>query len=328
MYEAFFGLRERPFDLSPDSRFLFLAASHQEALSNLDYGLSARKGVTLLIGEAGMGKTTLVRAVLASYRKRDALCVYLNNPTLTRSEFLRFIANEFGLPPAAATDKVTCLRELEAVLLRRAEAGQISALLIDEAQSMPHELLEEVRLLANMETDTTKLLPLILAGQPELAGRLNDPSLRQLKQRIALRCELKPFDLGRTAAYIATRIRTAGGEAARVFTREAVIRIHEASQGIPRVISVICDNALVAGFAAGASPISSRLVEEVCRDFDLRKQTPPEPPVKAESMFRDEEPAEPSAADDGIAAGAADHHTVTEPQLFGDYSRRRRMSFF
>jgi general secretion pathway protein A len=322
MYEAFFGLRERPFDLSPDSRYLFLAASHQEALSNLDYGLSARKGVTLLIGDAGMGKTTLVRAVLASYRKRDALCVYLNNPTLTRSEFLRFLVNEFHLPPAAASDKVACLRELEAVLLRRAEADQLTALFIDEAQSMPHELLEEVRLLANMETDTMKLLPLILAGQPELAGRLNDPSLRQLKQRIALRCELKPFDLGRTAAYIATRIRTAGGEAAKVFTREAVCRIHEASQGIPRVISVICDNALVAGFAAGTSPINSRLVEEVCRDFDLRKRAP-----QVESMFKDEAQAE---GDPEAKAGAdeGDRSSVTEPQLFGDYARRRRLSFF
>lgn len=322
MYEAFFGLRERPFDLSPDSRYLFLAASHQEALSNLDYGLSARKGVTLLIGDAGMGKTTLVRAVLASYRKRDALCVYLNNPTLTRSEFLRFLVNEFHLPPAAAADKVVCLRELEAVLLRRAEAGQLSALFIDEAQSMPHELLEEVRLLANMETDTMKLLPLILAGQPELAGRLNDPSLRQLKQRIALRCELKPFDLGRTAAYIATRIRTAGGEAAKVFTREAVCRIHEASQGIPRVISVICDNALVAGFAAGTSPINSRLVEEVCRDFDLRKRAP-----QTESMFSDDAQAE-ADADTEPGADEGDQTSVTEPQLFGDYARRRRLSFF
>lgn len=322
MYEAFFGFRERPFDLSPDSRYLFLAASHQEALSNLDYGLSARKGVTLLIGDAGMGKTTLVRAVLASYRKRDALCVYLNNPTLTRSEFLRFLVNEFHLPPAAATDKVVCLRELEAVLLRRAEAGQLSALFIDEAQSMPHELLEEVRLLANMETDTMKLLPLILAGQPELAGRLNDPSLRQLKQRIALRCELKPFDLGRTAAYIATRIRTAGGEAAKVFTREAVCRIHEASQGIPRVISVICDNALVAGFAAGTSPINSRLVEEVCRDFDLRKRAP-----QAESMFSDDVQAEGDAEPEP-GADEGDQTSVTEPQLFGDYARRRRLSFF
>jgi general secretion pathway protein A len=322
MYEVFFGLRERPFDLSPDSRYLFLAASHQEALSNLDYGLSARKGVTLLIGDAGMGKTTLVRAVLASYRKRDALCVYLNNPTLTRSEFLRFLVNEFHLPPAAASDKVVCLRELEAVLLRRAEADQLSALFIDEAQSMPHELLEEVRLLANMETDTMKLLPLILAGQPELAGRLNDPSLRQLKQRIALRCELKPFDLGRTAAYIATRIRTAGGEAAKVFTREAVCRIHEASQGIPRVISVICDNALVAGFAAGTSPINSRLVEEVCRDFDLSKRAP-----QVESMFKDDPQAE---GDPGGTAGEdeGEPSSVTEPQLFGDYARRRRLSFF
>lgn len=276
MYQPFFGLRDRPFDLTPDARYLFLAASHQEALSNLEYGLRARKGLTLLLGDAGMGKTTLVRAVMNSFGERNSLCVYLNNPTLTRSEFVRFLASGFGLSAAAATDKVICLEELEALLRRRAMAGAVSALMIDEAQSLPYELLEEVRLLANMETDTTKLLPLILAGQPELATRLNEQGLRQLKQRVALRCELQPFDLRRTAGYIATRLRAAGGDASRIFTREAVHLIHEASHGIPRLISVICDNALMAGFASETRPVGSALVAEVCRDFDLHH--PPMPP--------------------------------------------------
>lgn len=269
MYEPFFGLRERPFELTPDARFLFLAASHEEALNILQFALRARKGVTLLIGDAGMGKTTLVRAVLKSFRANDAKCVYLNNPTLTRSEFVRFLAHGFGLSPAAATDKIVCLTELERLLRARAEAGAVSALMVDEAQSLPYELLEEVRLLANMETDTTKLLPLILAGQPELATRLNEQALRQLKQRVALRCELRPFDLRCTAGYIATRLRAAGGTAEHTFTLEAVCRIHEASKGIPRIISVLCDNALMAGFAAGVRPVGSALVEEVCRDFDV-----------------------------------------------------------
>ena len=262
-------MRERPFDLTPDARYLFLAASHEEALSNLQYGLRSRKGLTLLIGDAGMGKTTLVRAVMSSFAGQDARCVYLNNPTLSRNEFIRFLAGGFGLSAAAATDKVICLRELESLLLRRAQAGALSALMIDEAQSLPHELLEEVRLLANMETDTTKLLPLILAGQPELAERLNEQGLRQLKQRVALRCELQPFDLRRTAGYIATRLRAAGGDASRIFTREAVSLVHEASQGIPRLISVVCDNALMAGFASETRPVNAALVAEVCRDFDL-----------------------------------------------------------
>jgi general secretion pathway protein A len=274
MYQPFFGLRERPFDLTPDPRYLFLSASHQEALSNLEYGLRGRKGITLLIGEAGMGKTTLVRAVLGSFKDHDALCVYISNPTLTRTEFLETLAQGFRLGDAAARDKAVCLRELQRVLTERSNAGGLSALMVDEAQSLPHELLEEVRLLSNLETDTAKLLPIILAGQPELADRLNEASLRQLKQRVALRCSLQPFDLRRTAAYIATRLRTAGGDAATIFTREAVCRIHEASGGIPRVISVICDNAMLAGLAAGVRPVDSRIVRDVCHDFDLRAVTP------------------------------------------------------
>ena len=141
--------------------------------------------------------------------------------------------------------------------------------MVDEAQTLSAELLEEMRLLANIETPSEKLLPLVLAGQPELARRLNDPALRQLKQRIALRCELRPFELTETAAYIASRIRTAGGDAARLFTREAVMLIHEHSRGIPRTISVICDNALVSGMALGKQPVGRDIVLEVCRDFDL-----------------------------------------------------------
>ena len=152
---------------------------------------------------------------------------------------------------------------------RRAN-GEITALVIDEAQSLSVELLEEVRLLANIETPTEKLLPLVLSGQPELAERLNDPPLRQLKQRVALRCELKPLELAETAAYIASRIRIAGGQASKLFTREAVQLIHEFSLGIPRTISVLCDNALLGGMALGRQPVDREIVNEVCRDFDLR----------------------------------------------------------
>jgi general secretion pathway protein A len=141
---------------------------------------------------------------------------------------------------------------------------------IDEAQTLSSELLEEIRLLANIETATEKLLPLVLAGQPELSGKLEDPGLRQLKQRIALRCDVAPFELPETAAYIASRIRTAGGEASRVFTREAVMLIHEHARGIPRMISVICDNALMSGFAVNRQPVGRDIVLEVVRDFHLR----------------------------------------------------------
>ncbi len=273
MYERFYGLAERPFDLTPNPRFLVLTPSHEEALSNLQYGLAAGKGITLLLGEAGTGKTTLLRKALA-LRMRPGEAgsegwVYLNNPTLTRQEFLEVLADGFGLGPTAALSKTRLLSDLHRVLQDRFSRGQASALIVDEAQSLPHELLEELRLLVNIESDTEKLLPLVLAGQPELADRLNDHSLRQLKQRVALRCRLRAFTLRETAAYIATRIRLAGGDAGRLFTRDAVIAVHEASEGIPRTINVICDNALLGGFAADRRPVDADIVREVCDDFDV-----------------------------------------------------------
>jgi general secretion pathway protein A len=161
------------------------------------------------------------------------------------------------------------LLELEELLKKRHELGETTVLIVDEAQSLPLELLEEIRLLANIETDYEKLLSVIIAGQPELATRLNDQALRQLKQRVALRCQLRPLTLQETAGYIAGRIRAAGGVGAQVFTREAVALIHEHAQGIPRTISVIADNALLGGFAAGQRPVGSQIVRDVCRDFDI-----------------------------------------------------------
>jgi len=269
MYEQFYNLREAPFGLTSNPRFLYLTPRHREALGNLEYGLSSAKAVTVLIGEAGTGKTTLLKAALASDRCRTVNCVYVNNPALTRNEFVETLAQRFELSAGSATSKATLLSELEDVLIERRNRGEVTALVVDEAQTLSAELLEEVRLLANMETPDQKLLPLILAGQPELAQRLNVPSLRQLKQRVALRCELRPFELQETAIYIASRIRTAGGEASRLFTREAVTLVHEHSRGIPRTISVICDNALVSGMALGRQPVGRDIVLEVCRDFDL-----------------------------------------------------------
>ncbi|MBA2413719.1 MAG: AAA family ATPase [Burkholderiaceae bacterium] len=271
MYQDYYGLRDLPFELTPNPKFLFLSRRHSEALSNLEYGLSSAKPVTLLIGEAGTGKTTLLRTALESDRCREVRCVYLNNPALTRAEFVETLARRFDLSPRASESKAALLAELEGTLRERRAAGVITALIVDEAQSLTVELLEEVRLLANIETTTEKLLPLVLAGQPELADRLNDPALRQLKQRVALRCDLTTFDLSETASYIATRIRTAGGDASRLFTREAVRLVHEYSRGIPRTISVICDNALVSGMALGRQPVDRAIVAEVSRDFDLHR---------------------------------------------------------
>jgi general secretion pathway protein A len=285
MYHQFYGLNAPPFELTTNPRCLFFSAGHREALSNLEYGLSTSKAITLLIGEAGTGKTTLVKAAIASERCRHVECLFFHSPTLTRPELLEEMGRQLGLGVDAARSKTKLLSQLETVLLDRRSRGQSVALVVDEAQSLSHELLEEIRLLANVETDSHKLIPLVLAGQPELATRLNDPSLRQLKQRVALRCSVEPFTLIETASYMAARINLVGGDAARLFTREAVVLIHEHSGGIPRTINVICDNALLGGMAVGCQPVGRALVLEVCQNFDLRRSTNaagvlvPEPPV-------------------------------------------------
>jgi general secretion pathway protein A len=269
VYEHFYGLDCRPFDLTPDPRFLYLTPQHGEALAHLEYALTGRKGITVLIGEAGTGKTTLLQAALETVRGHNLKCARVSNPTLKRDEFYELVAAELGLSSAAGLSKAQFLIELNRLVRRQLETGGVTALIIDEAQSMSFELLEEIRLLANIETETEKLLQVILVGQPELADRLNAPELRQLKQRIALRSALFPLSLHETAAYIAGRLRIAGGHASRVFTREAVALIHERSHGIPRLISVLCDNALVNGFASGMKPVDRQVVVDVCRDFDF-----------------------------------------------------------
>jgi type II secretory pathway predicted ATPase ExeA len=214
--------------------------------------------------------------MLESRDQAKTKAIYLNNPTLTRSEFLEFLASQFELPRDVAESKTRLLRELETALTGMLRSDITPALIIDEAQSLPYELLEEIRLLANIETPTEKLLPIILAGQPELGERLNHTSLRQLKQRVGLRCELRPLDLAETGAYITARVKVAGGTAGSLFTREAVIAIHERSQGIPRVVSVICHNSLIGAFARGQKLVTTECVLEVCRDFDIAKAGGPE----------------------------------------------------
>ena len=300
MYQHFYGLRELPFELTPNPRFLFLTRQHREALSTLIYGLSSAKGITALIGEAGTGKTTLLHAALRSEQCRNVNCVYLMNPTLTREEFVEMLSVRFELSAHASRSKAALLNELELVLRERRARGQITALMVDEAQSLSGELLEEIRLLANSETTTEKLLPLVLAGQPELKERLNATDLRQLKQRVTLRCEIAPFAQQETAAYIAWRIRTAGGDAAKLFTREAVMLIHERSGGIPRTISVMCDNALLTGFGLGRQPVNYETVLEVAQDFDLNEKRARDlsPSPLADSEV-DSDPEED--ADDGMS---------------------------
>jgi general secretion pathway protein A len=298
MYERFYGLRERPFDLTPNPRYLFLTGKHREALTHLQYGIAARKGITVLVGEAGTGKTTLVHAALEAQRGQNACSVYMSNPMLTRAEFFEFLAWGFGLDVTALESKTRLLLELTESLADRHATGGSSALIIDEAQCLPHELMEEIRLLANIETPSAKLLPVILVGQPELSDRLNEPALRQLKQRVALRCMLPALDLAETEAYIANRVAVAGGDGEELFTDAAIETIYSHARGIPRTVSVICDNALVGGFAADERPVGKQTVLEVCRDFDLRPAAQP-----------------PSAGIPGIPRDAVHPPIVQDPSL-------------
>ena len=302
MYERFLGFRERAFDLTPNPRFLLLMPAHREALGNLQYGVASRQGLTLLTGEAGTGKTTVLRRALSIQLEdgpRRAEWVHLNNPRLSRDEFLEFLAASFGLNVDVTTSKVRLLRELEQVLCQRHEHGILSALVVDEAQCLPDDLLEEIRLLANIESDTHKLLSIVLSGQPELATRLNEWRFRHLKQRVALRCSLSALTLSESAAYIAGRVRLAGGDPARVFSREAVIAVHERARGIPRTINVICENALLTAFAMEQSMVRSELVAQVSRDFDLESAAAPPfeataPPCSARGDVVSPEPADVS----------------------------------
>jgi general secretion pathway protein A len=272
MYEAFFGLRDRPFDLTPNPRYLVLTETHREVLSTLEYAIASRTGVTLLVGEAGSGKTTLIRSAMQRQSGRIH-CVHLHNPVLSREEFFETLASTFELSDRARQSKAVLLAELDSLLRKRSAADETSVLIVDEAQSLPLPLLEEIRLLANIETDDRKLLSLILAGQPELAERLDDQELRQLKQRVALRCDLRALTRAETGGYLAGRIQIAGGVGATIFTQQAVAAIHEHAAGIPRTISVLADNALLGGFGAGERPVSSRTVQTVCRDFAFTRST-------------------------------------------------------
>jgi len=333
MYERFYGFRERPFDLTPNPRYLILTEAHREALSNLEYAISSRKGVTLLVGEAGAGKTTVIRAALEK-QPEQVHYVHLSNPALTRDEFVEMLAVRFELSEKARLSKTALLIELEQLLIERRRRNETSVLVVDEGQSLSHELLEELRLLVNIETNDEKLLSLILAGQPELAEHLNHPSLRQLKQRIALRCELRPLTLQEAVAYVAGRIRAAGGTASQVFTREAVTLMHERSKGVPRTLSVLADNALVAGFGGGQRPVGTSIVRDVCRDFDLSEGQ--DGPLTSAPAFPSGGPAAARPRERKVLGLEKDTTSEIEDataedsprSLFSGFGKRGRFSFF
>ena len=273
MYKQFFGLRACPFNVNPDPRYLFLTQSAREALACLSYGVQTRKGFILLSGEVGTGKTTLLNKLLEWLRMQRVSTAFVFNPRLNVMEFFDFMMADFGIV-CEATDKGKTLMRLNQWLLDRYRTGETAALIVDEAQNLSVDLLEEIRLLTNLETSTEKLLQIVLSGQPELEQKLREPQLRQLRQRITLRCRTHPLTAEETSAYIAQRLRFAGANGMPIFSNEAVEAIFRYSQGIPRVTNLLCEHALINAFVDQKRPVTPDLVEEIAREFELDELSP------------------------------------------------------
>ncbi len=269
MYKTFYNLRLNPFEITPDPSFLFSTARHNEALASLYYGVRARKGFVVLTGEVGTGKTMLVRCVLELLRRTGVAFAYVFNPSLSALEFIRYIAGDFGLPVAGKA-KDELVLALSAFLVDRHQRKLSTLLVVDEAHHLSPELLEEVRLLTNLETTQQKLLQIVLAGQPELDEMLDSFELRQIKQRIALRCHLEPLSLEETRGYVQRRLQIAGMPPdILIFSEPATNAIFRHSNGFPRLINTICENALLSGYARRAAVIPAEVVDEVAHDLRL-----------------------------------------------------------
>ena len=268
MYKAFFGLTENPFNLSPDPSFLFRSAQHEEALANLIYGVQTRKGFIVLSGEVGTGKTTLLECLRNYLAAQQNEFAYIFNSRLTVDQFFEMIAYDLDLP-CTRTSKTEVLFALNQLLVEQAQDGRTVVLIVDEAHNLEWEVLEEIRLLGNLENRNGKLLQIILAGQPELDRKLDAPNLRQLKQRIVLRCNLQPFTLRDAVEYMQSRLERAGMANQTIFSEELMAEIHLRAQGIPRVINTLCDNLLLTAFALESKVCNTEMLDEVCKDIRL-----------------------------------------------------------
>jgi len=269
VYKAFYKLRANPFEITPDPSFLFSTPRHNEALASLYYGVRARKGFVVLTGEVGTGKTLLVRCVLELLRRTGVAFAYVFNPSLSALEFIRYIAGDFGLPVGGKA-KDELVLSLSAFLVDRHQRKLATLLVVDEAHHLSPELLEEVRLLTNLETTQQKLLQIVLAGQPELDEMLDSHALRQLKQRVALRCHLEPLNLEETRGYIQNRLRIAGATPeVTIFPEHAIHAIFRHSKGFPRLINTICENALLSSYGRRAVEITPEIIDEVAGDLRL-----------------------------------------------------------
>jgi general secretion pathway protein A len=262
----YYNLTEPPFDITPNPRFLFYSGKHREAFNHLLYGIRERKGFVQLTGEVGAGKTTLCRAMLEQLDGHYATALILN-PVMSAEELLKAVAIEFGLP-VNGLDRLDTLAVINQFLLQQVERGQDTVLIIDEAQDLTDELLEQVRLLSNLETDNRKLLQIVLMGQPELRDRLNNPKLRQLRQRITVRYHLLPLNRVEVTQYIQHRLDVSGAKGAPYFTQPALWRVFNYSQGVPRLVNAICDKALLAGFVQQTERIDFRMVGHAVQELE------------------------------------------------------------
>jgi len=266
VYLDYFGLSEAPFSITPNPRFLYFSAKHREALNHMLYGIRERKGFVQITGEVGAGKSTLCRALLAQLGNNYSTALILN-PMLDADQLMRAIAIEFGLD-ARGLDRLEALEHINLFLLQQIEEGRESVLIIDEAQDLTNELLEQVRLLSNLETDDRKLLQIVLMGQPELRHRLNDPALRQLRQRITVRYHLSPLTRAEVGHYVQHRLTVSGSSDGPEFTFPALWRIFCYSQGIPRLVNAVCDKSLLAGFVSRSTRIGYRTVGRAIRELE------------------------------------------------------------
>ena len=277
MYRYFYGINDFPFGACPDPRFLYKMPHVQEALACLQYGIASRKGFVVMTGEVGTGKTTLLKSVLSSFTDRRISTAFVFNPRLDTLDFLEFVLADFGIPAnprgrqGMPQTKSGMLMQLNRWLIDRFRNGELCAIVVDEAQNLSWELLEEIRLLTNLETSSEKLVQIVLSGQPELEEKLRDPSVRQLRQRISLWCRTRPLTGEETKAYVTNRLRIVGATQP-VFSPDAVQVIHNYSKGIPRIINLICEHAMISAYVEQIKPIPPRIVESVCRELDLDSQ--------------------------------------------------------
>jgi len=269
MYKEFYRLRLNPFEMTPDPSFLFLTRRHQEALMALYYGVHRRKGFVALTGDVGTGKTLLIRCLLRMLKDSEIACAYVFNSRLSTLDFLHYVATEFGLAASGKT-KGEVLQDLRKHLIDRHQKNLTNMIVVDDAQGLSIKLLEEIRLLTNLETEQEKLLQILLVGQPELDEKLDSFELRQLRQRIALRSHLEPLDLEETGGYIRHRLQLAGApEACDLFAEETIERIYRHSRGVARLINTVCENALVTAFARQLTSVPPDIIDEVAYDLRL-----------------------------------------------------------